>query len=63
MRERFAMAKQPGAPKPILWDIYCTTSINRLVGSVEAADESKAIEKGAEQFEQPAAKLLAVPRR
>jgi hypothetical protein len=32
------------------------------VGTAEAADESEAIEKGAEQFNQPASKLIAVRR-
>jgi hypothetical protein len=34
-----------------------------LLGTVEAAYESKAIAKGAERFNQPATKLMAVPWR
>jgi len=59
------MGKKP-EPAPIKWDIYRATSnplVGMLAGTVEAADEREAIEKGAEQFKQPATMLMAARRR
>jgi hypothetical protein len=59
------MAKEPEPTKPTLWDIYLAVGVGKagLVGTVEAGYESEAIAKGAEQFNKPATKLMAVPRR
>jgi len=56
------MGKQPTKP-PLRWDIYKAASKAKLIGTVEAADADEAIEKGAEQFNQPATKLMAVRQR
>jgi len=61
------MARKPEpTPKPIRWNIYRATSnppVCMLMGTVEATDADEAIEKGAEQFKQPAMKLIAVRYR
>jgi len=56
------MAKKP-EPPPSRWTIYKLAAKQTWVGEVEAADEREAIEKAAKEFRQPAAKLMAVPRR
>jgi len=56
------MAKKPTSP-PLQWDIDKAASKAKLIGTVEAADADEAIEKGAEQFNQPATKLIAVRYR
>jgi len=54
----FSTAKQP--TKPLLrWDIYKAASKAKLIGTVEA-DADEAVQKAAEQFKQPATKLIAV---
>ena len=61
------MAKKPApTPKPIRWNIYRATSNSpecMLVGTVEAATADEAVDRAAEQFEQPATKLIAVRYR
>lgn len=57
------MAKKPEPAKPIAWDIYKAASKLRPLGAVEAADESEAIQKAAEEFKQPATKLIALRQR
>jgi hypothetical protein len=58
------MARKPEQPsKPIIWEIYRAAAKARWIGEVEAADEAEAIAKAAEQFNQPATKLMAVRRR
>jgi len=57
------MAKKPEpAPKPIRWEIYKAAAKAKLVGTIEAADADEAVQKAAEQFDQPA-KLIAVRYR
>lgn len=63
MADIAAMAKKPAPAKQIIWDVYRVAAKARPVGTVEAADEREAIEKAAEQFKQPATKLMAVRRR
>jgi hypothetical protein len=68
-RYTVGMAEKSEPTKPILWDIYLAVGVGKagfvgmLSGTVEAACESEAIAKGAEQFNKPATKLMAVPRR
>ena len=63
------MANEPEPTKPTLWDIYVAVGVGKAalvglpLGTVEAAYESEAIAKGAEQFNKLATKLMAVPRR
>jgi hypothetical protein len=61
------MPKRPSPdkpqPTPLSWDIYRAASKAKWIGSVEESDESSAIEKAADQFKVPAAKLIAVRRR
>jgi hypothetical protein len=67
-RYSVGMANKPEPTKPIPWDIYLGVGVGKtglvgmLLGTVEAAYESEAIAKGAEQFNKPATKLMAVPR-
>jgi hypothetical protein len=44
------------------WSIYKITAKAVLLGTVEAPDEPTAIEKAAEEFNQPANRLMAVRR-
>ena len=53
------MAQQPTKPQ-LRWDIYKAAGKAKLIGTVEAADADEAVEKGAEEFSQPATKLIAV---
>jgi hypothetical protein len=46
-----------------LWSIYRAAHKAIWIGEVEAADESAAVEKAAEQFKLPATKLMAMWRR
>ena len=68
-RYSVGMAKKPEPTKPILWDIYLAVGVGKagfvgmLLGTVEATYESKAIAKGADPYNKPATKLMAVPRR
>jgi hypothetical protein len=68
-RYSVGMANKPEPTKPTLWDIYLAVGVGKaglvglLLGTVEAAYERQAIAKGAEQFNKPATKLMAVPRR
>ena len=57
------MAKKPGPPRPIEWDIYKFAAKLRTLGTVEAVNEHEAIEKAAKEFNQPATRLMAVRRR
>jgi hypothetical protein len=57
------MPRKPQLPSQMTgWAIY--HAVNRAVwlGTVEATDEANAIEKGAQEFKQDAAKLIAVRR-
>jgi membrane-bound lytic murein transglycosylase B len=56
------MAKKPEPQKPTNWTIYKIAAKQTWVGTVEAADEAKAIEKAAAEFRVPATKLHAVRR-
>jgi len=57
------MAKKSEPPKPISWDIYKAASKAKWIGSVEASDESSAIEAAAKEFATDAWRLIAVRRR
>jgi hypothetical protein len=59
------MARQPQPPQPTRWTIYYAGAKARYLGEVEADDEAEAeaIAKAAEEFKQPATKLMAVKRR
>jgi hypothetical protein len=39
------MAKKPEAPKPVTWDVYRAAHRPKIVGSVEAVDADKAVQK------------------
>jgi hypothetical protein len=56
------MAKKPEPPKPTTWTIYKIAAKAVRLGTVEAADEATAIEKGAAAFKVPANRLMAVRR-
>jgi hypothetical protein len=45
------MAKKPDPPKPTTWTIYKIAAKAVRLGTVEAADEATAIEKGAAGFQ------------
>jgi hypothetical protein len=68
-RYSVGMAKKPEPTKPTLWDIYLAVGVGKAgfvglpLGTIEADYESEAIAKGAEQFNKPATKLIANPRR
>jgi len=51
-------------PKPLLlrWSILILRSKAVWLGDVEAASEAEAIAKGAEEFNQPKERLMAVRR-
>ena len=57
------MTREPQLPQPTAWAIYYAAAKARWLGEVEAPDEVAAIGKAAEQFNVPAAKLIAVQRR
>jgi hypothetical protein len=60
------MPKQPPeseTPALAWWTISKFAAKLQWVGEVEAVDQREAIEKAAEQFKVPAAKLLATRRR
>jgi hypothetical protein len=55
------MAKKPEPPpKPIRWGIYKIAAKAVWLGTVEAADETAAIEKSAAEFKVPANRLMAI---
>jgi hypothetical protein len=57
------MAKKPEPPpKLINWKVYKFASKALRLGTVEAADEAAAIEKGAAEFKVPANRLMAMRR-
>jgi len=58
------MAKAPEPPpQPITWTVYKIAAKQTRIGTVEAPDESAAIEKAAAEFRIPATKLHAVRQR
>lgn len=57
------MPRKTAPPQTIAWTIYKLAAKATWLGEVEATDEADAIEKAAEQFKQPATKLMAVRRR
>jgi hypothetical protein len=60
------MPKQPSPPQsaPLSsWDIYKVAKKAVWLGTVEAPDNSAAIEKAAKEFKAEAWRLYAVPRR
>jgi hypothetical protein len=53
------VARKPQPPsQPATWTIYRAAKKAVRLGGVEAIDEHEAIEKAAEQFNAPAAKLI-----
>ena len=54
------MAKKP---EPTSWTIYKIAAKAVRLGTVEAADEATAIEKGAVEFKVPATRLMTTRRR
>lgn len=52
----------PEPAKPTSWTVYRIAAKQIRLGTVEAVDESETIQKAAEEFKQPAAKLYAVRR-
>ena len=56
------MAKKPEEQKPVTWTIYKIAAKQTWVGTVEAVTADEAVQKAAEQFKQPATKLMAVRR-
>jgi hypothetical protein len=57
------MAKRPEPPKPTTWTIYKIAAKAVRLGTVEAADEAGAMEKGAAEFGVAAKRLIALRRR
>jgi hypothetical protein len=57
------MAKKPESPKPTTWTIYKLAANAVRLGTVKAADEATAIEKGAVEFKVPATRLMATRHR
>jgi hypothetical protein len=59
------MARKPEPPPPPLssWNIYKVAAKTVWLGTVEALDQSAAIEKAAQEFKTEAWRLLAVERR
>jgi hypothetical protein len=57
-----AMVKKPDPSKPTTWTIYKIAAKAVRLGTVGAADEAAAIEKGAAAFKVPANRLMAVRR-
>jgi hypothetical protein len=57
-----AMARKPDPPKPGTWTIYKIAAKAVRLGTIEAADEAAAIEKGAAAFKVPANRLMAIRR-
>ena len=53
------MAKKPDPPKPTTWTIYKIAAKAVQLGTVEAADETTAVEKAVTEFKVPATKLMA----
>jgi hypothetical protein len=57
------MAKKPEPPSQLTaWSVYKIAAKAVRLGTVEAADEANAIEKGAVEFKVPANRLLVVRR-
>jgi len=64
MPKRPTTPPEPQQPAPLArWAIHKAAHRLLLVGEVEAADESQAIAKAAEQLGLPATKLIATRRR
>jgi hypothetical protein len=57
------MAKKAEPPQPVEWEIFKVVAKQTRLGDDEAVGADEAIEKGAEQFNQPAMKLTAVRQR
>jgi hypothetical protein len=57
-----AWQKKPELPKLVTWSVYKIVAKQTWVGEIEAADEHSAIEKAADQFKEPATKLMAMRR-
>jgi hypothetical protein len=56
------MARKSEPPKPTTWSIYKIAAKAVRLGTVEAPDETTAIEKAAAEFRVPANRLMAVRR-
>jgi hypothetical protein len=56
------MAKKPDPPKPASWNIYKFASKAVWLRTVEAPDETTAMETAAAQFKVPANRLMAIRR-
>ena len=54
------MAKKPEPPQPAIWNIYKFASKAVWLGTVEAPDESAAMEQAATVFKVPANRLMAI---
>jgi hypothetical protein len=54
------MAKKPGPPRPIRWNVYKLASKAVWLGEIEATDEAAAMEKAAVEFKTDARLLHAV---
>jgi len=57
------MAKKPEPTNPTTWNIYKIAAKQVWLGTVEASDERRAIEKCAKEFNASANRLIAVGRR
>jgi hypothetical protein len=61
---KIEVARKPQPPpQPATWRIYRAAKKAVRLGEVEATDEHEAIEKAADQFKVPSAKLIARLRR
>jgi hypothetical protein len=61
--ESEVLSRKPQPPQTPSWTIYKLAAKQTWLGEVEATDEREAIEKAAEEFKQPATKLMAAQRR
>jgi hypothetical protein len=57
------MPGEPEPPRPISWEIVLLSPKIKLLGTVEAADATEAVEKATKKFKTEASKLVAVPRQ
>jgi hypothetical protein len=57
------MAKKPEATPLSTWDVFKIAKKSVWLGTVEATDNSAAVEKAAEEFKTDAWRLYAVQRR
>ena len=54
------MARKPEPPQPATWNIYKFASKAVWLGTVEALDETAAMEKAAAAYKVPANRLMAI---